>query len=205
MRIRCSRSVPAEKIAVHPDNTVAEDAIELHHNAFARLAGRQRERPPIPADACLGKESADRFEAVVLHCRFVGVDERELDGPVVRQVHRSPVAIVEIETRRRGTDARLGEISVLAAEAEVVNGRGGIAEVKLPAEVEPVQLPPVSVCGNEQNEQQRGDATADHRTSLSTPGDHLTPFPIHKSARDRRFFLYVRVTVNSLPPFTRRS
>ena len=146
---RVAALVASDDVAVAEDHAVAEHAVELDGNAATEIARRNLERAPIPADAGLGKLASQRLEAVRRPAVFLGLrrrraarGKRQLDGPIVRQVHLPPVAIVELQLRRCCRPvARLRERALVLAEVEVAVQIEAVAEMKAPVEVQEQLLP----------------------------------------------------------------
>jgi len=71
----------------------------------------------------------------------LGIFERQLDGPIVRQIDLLPGTVVEVRSSRRHQAARLGESAGVGAKAEVLFGIVGVPQVKAPAEIQQQPLP----------------------------------------------------------------
>ena len=125
--------VAADEAAVHKDQHVAEGAVELDRDAPAQVAGRNLELAPVPAHAGLRIAAAEglvavRFLLLVAH-------KGQLDRPVVRQVQRAPLGVVELGLGKVEV-AGLGKVSLAVAEAQIAGRIGAVAKLELPAEVE---------------------------------------------------------------------
>jgi hypothetical protein len=80
--------ISADKTAVQEHQSAAERAVELQADATAPVACRKIEAAAVPTDAGLRIFASQRLVAVGL--QIVVPHERQLHGPVVRQVQRSP-------------------------------------------------------------------------------------------------------------------
>ena len=141
--VETERRIPAhrriEVVAVEHDDGIAEHAVEFQRDAPAGIGGGQVEDAPVPADAGRRIIAAQRIRAVV--GERARVFERQLDGPIVRQIDLLPGTVVELRIGRRHEAARLGEGAGVGAEAEVLGRIVGVAQVKPPAEIEQQPLP----------------------------------------------------------------
>src|SRR6185295_18228194 len=108
---------------------VAEHTVELDRDTASGVAGGNVEYAPVPADARRGIVAAERLASEVHE--LCAVLEWQLDRPVVRQIDRSPTAVVEPRARGREQPADLVEHPALA-EAEVLRRIVGVAEVEAP-------------------------------------------------------------------------
>ena len=113
--------------------TSAEGAVELDRDAPAEIAGGNFEFAAVPAHAGLRIAAAERLEAVRV-LLFVA-HKGQLDGPVVRQIQRPPLGVVEFGFGEVEV-AGLGEVALSVAEAQVACWIVAVAELELPAEVE---------------------------------------------------------------------
>ena len=137
--------VKAERIvstAVAPNVKAVEDhhrfpvrAIELQGDALIRVGGGKLEDAAIPAYARRRVGPPQGVEALALQ-RGV-VLERQLDRPIVGQIHAPPVAIVVRNVPGGKKISRLLEVARPAtAEAEVFGRVVGVPEVEAPAEIQ---------------------------------------------------------------------
>ena len=85
--------VTADVEAVEDDRGFAIGGVEFDGDALTGVGGRQFKDAAIPADAGGGIGPAQRIKALALQRRIVL--ERQLDGPIVRQIDGLPVAVVE--------------------------------------------------------------------------------------------------------------
>src|SRR5579863_5456643 len=84
--------VTAEVTAVQEHHCAAKYAVELESDAPSRVRGRDIESTSIPANRGIAVVAAERLVAVALE-RLI-MHERQLHGPIVRQVERPPAGIV---------------------------------------------------------------------------------------------------------------
>ena len=85
--------VAADVEAVEDDHGLAVGAVEFDGDALAGVGGGKFEDAAIPADAGGGVGAAQRIIALALERGIVL--EGQLDGPIVGQIERLPVAVVE--------------------------------------------------------------------------------------------------------------
>ncbi len=136
-------AVAADVEAVEDHHRLAVGAVELEGDALACVVCRKLENAAIPADARRGIVAAQRIEAFAEQRGIVL--ERQLDGPVVRQIDGLPVAVVEGEAPGGKKIARLLEVAgSSAAEFEVLGRIVGVAEMKAPAEIEQQAFAPAA-------------------------------------------------------------
>ncbi len=135
--------VRSDDEAVEDDEAVARDTVEFECEAPPGILGRDRQHAAIPADAGRGPQPADRLEpligagAIEIRARRAELLERQIDRPVVRQVDRLPLLVVEARVRDRRADvAGLAIGIVRGAEAEILGRIGGVTEVEAPAAIE---------------------------------------------------------------------
>lgn len=136
--------VAPDDVAVAKHHAIAEHAVEHQADALAQIAGRDLQHAPIPAHAVFRKARAQRLVAVRGRRVFFGHrggdrlrTEGQGHGPVVRQVHLLPVAVVEGQLRGGGgVLAGLGEGALEGAELEVARWVAGMAGMEPPTEVE---------------------------------------------------------------------
>ena len=141
--------VAGDEIAVDDHLCVAEHAIEFHHDALAKVVGRDLEHPTIPADAVLGPIAPQRLIAVrrrriaeILEIvrggrRVLRRPIRQVHRPIVRQIDSRPIGIVEIRLgAHRAALTGLGEGLLVGAETEILRQIAGVAEMELPSEIE---------------------------------------------------------------------
>ena len=114
----------ADEPAVDKDGGVAERTVQLQPEPPAGVGRRQIKRAPVPADAVLRERFAQRFRAMGGIALRV---ERQLDGPIVRQVDPAPTGVAVDHARRPDARARLGQV---LTDAPLV------AEMELPAEIQ---------------------------------------------------------------------
>jgi len=124
--------VAADEEAVDEDQHVAKGAVELNPDAAALVTGWHVEFATIPTDATFRIAATQRLVAVRL--LLLIPDKGQLNGPVVRQVVRAPLRVVEARLGEFEV-ARLCEISLPVSEAEVLGRVVAIAEGKPPGEV----------------------------------------------------------------------
>ncbi len=135
----------ADDAAVHEDEAVAEDAVELQPDPAVPIGRADGKGAAIPADAVFRIFAPDRLEAVRGDAIFdVAVGRRgkrpfrmregQAHRPVVRYADLRPVAVVEAgHCRGRGILLHLGEAALVAAETEIALQIDGVAEMKAPA------------------------------------------------------------------------
>src|SRR5208337_1473758 len=127
--------VLADVEAVEDHRGLAVGAVELERNPLALVRVGHFEDPPVPADARGRVIAAEWVEALAEKCGIVC--ERQLDGPIVRQIDRLPVAVVEGEGTSWQKIAGLLKVACSAAAESEVPGRiRRVAEVKAPSEIE---------------------------------------------------------------------
>jgi hypothetical protein len=131
---RIAAQVAAQIVAMERHHGVAEHAVEPQDQPAPRVAGGDVQHPPVPADAGLGVGAAERLGAKLDQLLDV-VAKRQLDRPVVGQIHGAPRPVVELGGRGREQLARLGE-HLAAAIREVALEVVGIAELEVPATVD---------------------------------------------------------------------
>ena len=84
--------------AIHPNGAVRGDAVELKFEMLAAIGGIDLEMPAIPAKAALAIALGD-----------IGILlDRRLGGPIVREVDRLPIGVVEGLGRRSRSGSSLG-------------------------------------------------------------------------------------------------
>src|SRR5258706_16028325 len=106
---RVSASVFTYIVAIEHHHRVAEHSVELDCNAPSRVCCRKIKHATIPANAGFGIIAAQRFRAMVW--KFRSVFEGKLNGPVVRQIDRSPRLVAEAQIRNRHKFGSFGERS----------------------------------------------------------------------------------------------
>ncbi len=89
---------PAQIEAVDPDIAVHVDAVELEPRFPLACAGREPEDPAVPADSRREVATAPAGRGVL--------PRRPLDAPIVRQVQRTPLPVVEAGLVSTGWIAR---------------------------------------------------------------------------------------------------
>ena len=128
-------AVPADVVAIEDDHRFPVGAVELDRDPPAGIGGGQVEDAAVPAHAGLRVVAPQRVGALAGQRRVVL--ERQFDGPVVRQVHRLPVAVVVGQVAGGKETAGLLEATGPAgAETEVLAGVIRVAEVEPPAEIQ---------------------------------------------------------------------
>src|SRR5215831_17722128 len=85
--------VAADEISVKEDECAAEGAIELDRDTSAIILGGNVERAAIPSNAGFGIAASERLVAVAV--LFFIPHKGQLNRPVVRQVERAPLRVVE--------------------------------------------------------------------------------------------------------------
>ncbi len=130
--------IASHEVSVHKHQRAAKGAIELDHGTAVCIFLRNVERAPVPAHAGLRIPPAQRFVAVRL--QLVIVHKGQLDSPVVRQVERSPLRIVEL-CRGKLEVPGLGEISLAFAESQVAQRIAAVSLKELPAKIKQQMLP----------------------------------------------------------------
>ena len=84
--------------AIHPNGAVRGDAVELKFEMLAAIGGIDLEMPAIPTEAALAIALGD-----------IGILlDRRLGGPIVREVDRLPIGIIEGLGRRSRSGSSLG-------------------------------------------------------------------------------------------------
>src|SRR5579862_384010 len=122
-------------MTVQPDDAIAEDAIEFHDDAFAGVCFRNSKCPSVPPYGSLCKLSADRFVAVIANRFVFTINEILLYRPIVREIERPPIFIVEINFGGTACFAGLCE-RCFNAVTEISFGRRRIAEMEFPSVIE---------------------------------------------------------------------
>src|SRR5580698_1371226 len=124
--------VAADEATVDEHNHVAKRAVELDCNAPSRVAGGNLELAPVPAHAALRIPPAQRLESV--RSLLSIVNERQLHRPVVWQIERAPLRVVELGLGKVEV-ACLGEVALSVAEAKVLCWIDTVPELKLPPKI----------------------------------------------------------------------
>src|SRR5580704_1570522 len=136
-QVEAERRVPivvaAYEEAVQEHECAAERAIEFQDDAPARVFPGNVEYAPVPANTVLRIAATQRFVAVPL--QLVIIDERQLDGPVVRQIQRPPFRVVKF-LQSKFELTRLGEVSLTHAKPQVAPGIASVSRQELPSEIE---------------------------------------------------------------------
>ena len=94
---------------IQDNHRLPVSAVEFKGNTFAHIRWIEFEDAAVPADTRLRIVATKRMKPFASKCRVI--DKRQLDGPVVRQVSRRPVTIVERERSGWKETTRLLEIS----------------------------------------------------------------------------------------------
>src|ERR1035438_9536019 len=129
--------VAPDEISVEKHQRAAKRAIKLNCDALSVVFFRNIEGAPVPADARLRISSSQGLVAVGL--LFVIVHKRQFHCPVVRQIEGPPFRVVKF-LRGKQEFARLGEISLPHAKAQIVQRVGGMSLKKLPAKIKEQML-----------------------------------------------------------------
>ena len=128
-------AVLADVETVEDHHGLAVSAVELKRNPLALVRLGHFEDSSVPADARGWVIAAQRIETLAKKRGVVG--KRQLDGPIVRQIERFPVAVVEGEGTGGEKAARLLKVAATsAAEPEVFGRVTRVAEMKAPSEIE---------------------------------------------------------------------
>src|ERR1035441_9676870 len=136
-QIEAERSIPvvvsANELSVEKDQRIAEPTVELNRHSTPAIAIRNLNRTAIPTHAGLRIAAAEWLVAVPLQ-RLV-MHERQFHRPVMRKIQRAPLRVVEL-LRSEIKAARLGEVSLTGAKAEIAIRIAPMALKELPAEIE---------------------------------------------------------------------
>src|SRR3954469_7357801 len=125
--------IAPDEIPVQKHQRAAKGSVEFDIDAPAGIFLGQIEGAPIPANASLRIAPPQWFVAMTL-LLFIA-NERQLDRPVMRQVERAPLRIIEL-CRGKLEFTTLGEVSLTLAKAKIVQRVGAIPLKKFPAKVE---------------------------------------------------------------------
>src|ERR1017187_2367986 len=102
---RVSIVVAADEAAIDKDQHAAKCAVKLDRNAAAQVAGRNVEFTAIPADAGFRVAAAEGF--LPMGVQPLVAHKGQFDRPVVRQVKRAPLRVVELPFRSEEHTAEL--------------------------------------------------------------------------------------------------
>lgn len=105
----------ADEVAVEPDRGVGHRTVEIQKQRAAAIAGRDVQALAIPADAPARQPAHATVRPV---CQ-----ERPGNGPVVRQVHGFPRAVVEVRLHIRHRAARVAWGGVCGVEPGLRSSR----------------------------------------------------------------------------------
>ena len=93
-------------------------------------------------------------------------NKRQLDSPIVRQVHLAPLGVVKFSFRE-GEVACLGKISLAVPEAQIASRIAAVSKLKLPPKVEEQLFPRRN---RSQRPSRTGAGSAAHERCHATPG-----------------------------------
>src|ERR1035441_1740755 len=93
----------ADEAAVDENQKIAEGAVELNPDAAANIARGDLEFAPVPLHAGFGIAAPQRLVTMrarrIISASRIVVNERKLHCPVVREMQRSPIGIVEVDRK----------------------------------------------------------------------------------------------------------
>src|SRR5208283_5310862 len=121
--------------AVEHYQGVTVRAVEFDGDAFPCVCGRKFKDAAIPADDRRRVGASQRIKTLAGESGVVL--KGQLDGPVVRQIHASPVTIIEGNRASGEKVPRLLEVARHSApESEVLGWVIGMSKMEAPAEIQ---------------------------------------------------------------------